>query len=325
MSANNSNSFRTPPRRTGRTVPETPLRIRRNGTLVRERTTPINLNNTFNAAAQNTPDTKAMKNRYREAQKNNTEQKKMIQALINKYKTNNNNKNNMNKTLNLNSMNFNEKLRNFKEPVYILSDAIYNGKIMRIYEKSYLEQMLKSGKSFFLSPQTNFPFKSDYVKSYPPTETNIDKIKKLHIDRSDFIKQRKQIIKYFGGILGGEWDYNIIHFFPHIEGKYKKYHFEFIDKINKITKRDLQALLWYPSDIVLQMRGQQLIEYSLRRQFRPNLWEFKEKTIIKIQKIIKKLEEDISKRNNKTNHDLHTSLRKLLLMRGSNNINLFRN
>jgi len=319
----NSNTPRTPraspqtPRRNPIVVPETPIRIRANGTAI------VGSPRRLNFPYELSPNTREAKRRLREAKQISEEQKKIIQELIDKHK-NNNNKNNMNKTLNVNnSENFNIKLGNFNEPVYILSDAIYNGKVMRIYERSYLNQMLNSGKSFSLSPQTNFPFKREYVKSYPPTETNSDKIKKLHIDRSVFSKQRKQIIQFFGAELGGEWDYNVYHFFQHIEGKYKPYHFKFIEDMNKITKLNLHALFLYPTDRFIQLRGEQLIQYSLRRRFRPYIWDAPENTIIKIQKIIKKIE-DISKRNNKTNdyytfllYILHQSLRGILLKSGS--------
>ena len=193
-----------------------PVRTNRTGSPYRSPTP----NRTENDPFAMSPETK----RQRRLQENRLKNHKNAVERAKRYATKFKNfiNNNVNHAL-VNSNN----VKNIKNPVYLLSDAMLNknGKVRHVYAKEYLNKTFKN-KTVFRSPMTGLPTHPDLIRNYNKNAQNLN--------LATFQKERKFLTKVFG-----KKEYEAIRL-QHMLGQIKPYHFNFLIYLQK----------YYPNYIV---------------------------------------------------------------------------
>lgn len=183
------------------------------------------------------PNTIAAKKRMREMMS----QMKKVENRVKKFKYNSNNSNN---TVHVGSNNFKNKLKNMKNPVYLVSDIFFtNGKINHVYEKNYLtkfNKLFKKNNPYDL-PRAPLSGRIMLINSMRNYGTNV-KINKKKV--KNFKDEKKHLINKYG-----EGNYSRYLFKKHFNGALdiKK-----IENEIEIIKNFLKGLIEFDSSRTLK-------------------------------------------------------------------------
>lgn len=183
------------------------------------------------------PNTIAAKKRMREMMS----QMKKVENRVKKFKYNSNNSNNI---VHVGSNNFKNKLKNMKNPVYLVSDVFFtNGEINHVYEKNYLtkfNKLFKKNNPYDL-PRAPLSGRIMLINSMRNYGTNV-KINKKKV--KNFKDEKKHLINKYG-----EGNYSRYLFKKHFNGALdiKK-----IENEIEIIKNFLKGLIEFDSSRTLK-------------------------------------------------------------------------
>lgn len=209
--------------------PPPPVRTNRSGTPYRSPTPNAPENDPFLRSPAMSPNTMAAKQRLKKHLENAASRKRAegySKKFLNFLSQNNNNTNHVF----TNDKNFNTKLKDIKNPVYLLSDVMHgtNSRVRHVYARDYLEKTFKN-KTIHRSPMTGVPTSPALMRAY----TNRTK----NVNVSAFQKEKKELIQFFGKYVYEEslqMDHMLIGF--------RTYHLVFMRTIAKYHK-DYNAFL----------------------------------------------------------------------------------